>query len=159
MEPRGRVSPQEEEQTDVFLHVWLEQFKSEWIFVKTLVEQIEKATDEDETPAKRLAETLPDELAFKLKDKPKTFSLAFSKWLERRLKTPYGSDHIRIEREFNKHEKQYLWRVCAGVSSASSMENAANSQSQEPKQEHADNTAVEMGGDDTSRHPPEERGR
>jgi hypothetical protein len=71
----------EEAQIDLFLHVWLERFGTDWIAAKTLADEIEKSSDEfqktanQQTTANRLAETLPDDLVFKLKDKPKTRSL------------------------------------------------------------------------------------
>lgn len=107
---------EEETQTDAFLHAWKDSFGEGWIPAKQIVEKICSGPDglPAALPANLLFETMPDGLKIALQEKPKVFTMVLSKWLQKRVKTPFGEDNIRIERDEDKHTKMKVWRVFAG---------------------------------------------
>ena len=64
------------------------------------------------SPANYLVETWPDSLKNALSDRRKNGMLVLPKWLEKRVKTPYGSDSIRVEQTREKHAKNGSGESC-----------------------------------------------
>jgi len=105
----------EEQQIFTFLHAWQKEFGNEYIPAVRLVKLIKNAAlAEEDTQTHPLFETLPDHLKNAFFEREKSITsctVIFSKWLARRVKTPYGTDNIRIEHIEDTHKCQKLWRV------------------------------------------------
>ncbi len=122
----------EEGECEAFLLAWQQCFGSNLVLSKTVATTIkdtltEVACSDAGSPkqlhAKILAETLPTELKEALQDKPTSFDRKLSKWLEKRVKTPYGEHNIRIEFTKDKHTRINSWQVLRVVACSSGVSN------------------------------------
>jgi Bifunctional DNA primase/polymerase, N-terminal len=106
----------EEQQIVDFLNAWHERFGDAWVLAKDIATILKTSASVDASVAdsEPLLETLPDRLseAFFEKDKSiKSMTLGLSKWLQKRIKTPYGQDNVHIEQQKDTHTHTQQWRV------------------------------------------------
>ena len=117
----------EEGECEAFLRAWEECFGSKLMLSKEIANTIREASEDTldsdasspkQLLAKALAESLPNELKEALAEKPKTLTMKLSKWLEKRVKTPYGPDNLRIVAVRDAHSHVNKWHVLRVVASS-----------------------------------------
>lgn len=110
---------EEAQEWEAFLSAWYETFGGDWKVASDIVSKITKTesnfyqvpANEKQVPANLLFDALPQYLKKALAERPNSFATTLSMQLAKRVETVYGAEGYRIEKDYDQHSKQKLWRV------------------------------------------------
>ncbi len=119
-ELRSRNS-EEAAEWEAFLSVWQETYGTDWKSSGEIITDMLLPDNSNifEPPAKHLFETLPKFLKKAQAEHPKSFAVTLAIALGKRVQTVYGSDGFRLENDWNKGDKKWVWRVVRVVAGGS----------------------------------------